>query len=112
MTLLGLFILDLEILDKCVRSGDFDKVKEIVENHKDCDLEWPSNSGTTLLMRAAVMGHHAISELLIMNGADLNAKHSSGVTALISAATNVRRVDTVIYRIISFHLIYHFNNIH
>ncbi|CAG5114619.1 unnamed protein product, partial [Candidula unifasciata] len=61
-------------------------VKQIRSNEHKLDLEQADNTGTTLLMRAVQRGALAIVEMLLENGANVNAQQTNGTTALMIAA--------------------------
>ncbi|XP_039274562.2 ankyrin repeat and SAM domain-containing protein 6-like [Styela clava] len=68
-----------------VKKGDYEKVKEILINHKD-ECNATTTDGATPLMYAAITGQTEMIKLLVENGADVNAKdYENGWTALMQA---------------------------
>ena len=53
------------------------------------DVNWKDQNGKTLLHYAAWKGHKEIAELLIANGANVNAKDKDGYTPLDWAAGEI-----------------------
>ena len=68
-----------------VATGNFAAIKQALANGADANAKEPQN-GTPLLTLAALMGHADIAELLIENGADVNAQGGDGGTALHAVA--------------------------
>ena len=70
---------------EAARDGKIEAVKQHLEAGTDVnakDDEW----GMTPLFMAAGIGHKKIVELLLANGAEVNAKNDGGVTPLHNAA--------------------------
>lgn len=65
--------------------NDLDRVKMFIGNNQQNATD---NSGYTALHYASRSGHYEICQLLLLAGADVNAKTKSGhVTPLMRAAT-------------------------
>ncbi|GBM02144.1 Ankyrin repeat and SAM domain-containing protein 6 [Araneus ventricosus] len=78
-----------------VRSGDILKVKSILKQNPDSVNAISSHDGMTPLMLAAMLGYNSIINLLICNGAKLDAQDlENGWTALMYAIFH-RRSQTV-----------------
>ena len=80
-------------LPEAVFIGDLAAVKRALTDGADPTAQDPQ-SGSTMLSIAALMGHTEVVELLLEQGADINAKSRDGGTALHSAAF-LGRVETV-----------------
>ena len=74
-----------ENLISAVRSGKLDLVKKALDSGADVNYVYPI-SGLTGLMFAAEMGYLGTVNLLIDNGATIDAKDKTGCTATIGAA--------------------------
>ncbi len=66
-------------------TGDLGAITHALANGADANAKEPQ-SDTPLLTLAALMGHADIADLLIQNGADVNARGGDGGTALHAAA--------------------------
>ncbi len=84
------------------KSGDIGVLKEVLNTHPDA-VNWPNavkpgdnpfgkNSRAHIV--AAEQGHHEAVALLLKHGADVNARHERGWSALMHAAWN-GRMETV-----------------
>lgn len=73
-------------LHNAAEYGDIDKVKELITNGVNIDIE--DDVLTTPLHLAARNGHSQMATLLIRNKADINAQNLLGVTPLHLAAGN------------------------
>jgi ankyrin repeat protein len=67
-------------------NGDLAKVQVLLKRHPDLASSKSSKGGTPLHW-AAAGGHKDVAELLLANGADVDAKDDNGVTPLYTAAT-------------------------
>jgi len=80
----------VDIFLKAAERGDYTIVKILIE--RGIDIESKNTKGYTALINAARNGHREIVELLLNNGANINAwsncRSSEDGTALISAAKN------------------------
>ncbi|MDD7805904.1 MAG: ankyrin repeat domain-containing protein [Endozoicomonas sp. (ex Botrylloides leachii)] len=76
-----------EFLNACM-SGDLSKVQNYLSSGADFNA---AIDGLTGLMLAACKGHTEIAELLIENGANINAAGENGWTALMLAAENNKK---------------------
>lgn len=64
------------------------------------DLEQSDPSGTTLLMAAALAGFDEIVELLVIHGANINARHKSGNSALMLASDKVSLLSLTSFKVL------------
>ena len=60
---------------------------------KRYDLEMHDEAGVSLLMMAAARGYDDVLELLVINGANFNARSKNGISALMLACENVRSIE-------------------
>ena len=81
---------DISIHEAAER-GDIETVKQHLAAGTDVNAKNDAYGGTTPLHLAASSGHKGIVELLITNGADVNAKIESGSAPLHFAAIKVTR---------------------
>jgi hypothetical protein len=66
---------------EAAESGDIEAVKQHLADETDIELKC-TGCGGTALGHAAKHGHNEIAELLIENGADVNAKNDDDITPL------------------------------
>ncbi|RKU30504.1 hypothetical protein C6495_13240 [Candidatus Poribacteria bacterium] len=78
-------VLTATTLWEAAYTGNLSFVKQALADGADANEKEPAN-GTPLLTLAALMGHAEIAELLIENGAAVNALGGDGGTALHAAA--------------------------
>ena len=78
-------VLTATTLWEAAYTGNLSFVKQALADGADANAREPQNE-TPLLTLAALMGHADIAELLIENGADVNALGGDGGTALHAAA--------------------------
>ncbi|XP_005098229.2 M-phase phosphoprotein 8 [Aplysia californica] len=82
------FVTNADLL-QAVNLGKAEVVKRAIQHlasgHR-LDFEQPDNNGVTLLMKAVQKGNLAVVEMLLENGANVNAQQVSGMTALMMAA--------------------------
>lgn len=72
------------------KAGDVPKLAGLLRT--DCNLVRSKNhEGWTLLHTAVYEGQQAVAELLLANGADINAKATDGYTPLHSAALSYKK---------------------
>ncbi len=71
-------------------SGDVALARHLLEKGADPNIRGKEH-GTTPLINAAIFGKHAVAELLIANGANVNAANNHGATPLYAAAENGHR---------------------
>ena len=67
-------------------TGDFEKLAQMIKDDPDLVSKKVDKDGRTLLQVAAKLGNVAVAQLLLSNGADVNARANQGYTALHSAA--------------------------
>jgi ankyrin repeat protein/L-ascorbate metabolism protein UlaG (beta-lactamase superfamily) len=79
-------------LHDAIQKGDVAKVKTLISNNKEL-IHMKSEKGQTPLHLAVQNGSQEIIELLLSQGADINARDSEGNTPLITALT-LRKADT------------------
>ena len=80
-------------LSEAVFTGDLAAVKQALTDGADPNAK-DSQSGSTMLATAALMGHTEVVALLLEHGAEVNAKSRDGSTPLHTAAF-LGRVETV-----------------
>ena len=73
-------------------SGDVTLARHLLEKGADPNIRGKEH-GTTPLINAAIFGKHAVAELLIANGANVNAADNHGATPLFMQQP---RMDTVL----------------
>ena len=74
-----------ELLNSAYR-GDYEKVKELIEED-GVDINFTKEGeGETALKKAALKGHTRVVEYLIKHGADIEAADPSGVTPFMDTA--------------------------
>tara|TARA_R110002051_G_scaffold63132_5_gene114970 strand:- start:95845 stop:97674 length:1830 start_codon:yes stop_codon:yes gene_type:complete len=86
-----------DLWDACI-SGNFKKAKESIKkggNVNSLDNR-KSKSGRLPLNWAAINGHMEIVQLLLDNGADINAQNGSGFTAIHHAVENKQKETVVL----------------
>jgi hypothetical protein len=66
-------------------TGNIEAIKQHVSAGTDLNAKEPNGSSTPLIV-AAILGQTEATELLIENGANLNARNNDGITALHAAA--------------------------
>lgn len=76
-----------------VERGDFNTVKELIENGANVDAR--DRMMNTPLIRAASLGNAKMVELFLEHGADINAQNADGQTALIAAADYNRHLGNL-----------------
>ena len=77
---------------ECVMSNDIKNLKRLIAEGQDIKTPLPGHSRSwTFLHLAALQGHAGAAELLIQNGADVNAKSKDGVTPLGVAQASLWR---------------------
>ncbi|GIX91368.1 ankyrin repeat and SAM domain-containing protein 6 [Caerostris darwini] len=87
--------LELNDVYQAVKSGDILKVKSVLKQNSDSINSFSSNDGMTPLMLASMLGYNNIINVLISNGAKLDAQDfENGWTALMYAVFH-RRSQTV-----------------
>ncbi|XP_041354288.1 M-phase phosphoprotein 8-like [Gigantopelta aegis] len=81
----GIVHLTDDELQQAVVGGDYDLIKRAFD--ADClfDIEQPDDNGNTLLMHAVLKNYDDIAEVLLCNGAKINAQQKQGNTALTTA---------------------------
>ena len=79
-------------LHDAIQKGDVAKVKTLISNNKEL-IHLKSDKGQTPLHLAVQNGSQEIIELLISQGADINAKDGEGNTPLITAIA-LKKTDT------------------
>eukprot|EP00808_Paulinella_micropora_P029788 g80341.t1 len=72
-------------LPEAALKGDLERVKALLAQSVDIDLEARDSDGRTALMNAARKGHVAVAEALLQAKATLNTQSNYGATALIFA---------------------------
>lgn len=77
----------IERLYEAINAGDSNTVKSILDTEK-VDVNDRRDDGGTLLMRTAFMGYEDIVQILLANGADVNAEDGNNQTALSYAIKN------------------------
>ncbi len=77
------------LLTAPIRDGDLTKVKALLRDSPDLALNRDS-AGKTPLHITAAQGRKDVAELLLANGADVNAKDNAGATPLHYAVANGR----------------------
>jgi len=80
---------DRNIIKQFDRAIEFENIQvfsDAIRAGWNIDIADPEYDGMTPLMKAAKSGAVQISQLLIVSGADINAKTNSGVTVLMLAA--------------------------
>ena len=82
-------------LHTAIQKGDVARVKTLISNNKEL-IHTKSDKGQTPLHLAVQNGKLEIVELLLSQGADINAKDSEGNTPLITALA-LRKADTAKY---------------
>ncbi|XP_013386281.1 M-phase phosphoprotein 8 isoform X9 [Lingula anatina] len=75
-------------LKHAVKEGMYERVRKALNSQKQYNLEQPDQMGMTLVMLAAAKGFDDLVELLVINGANMNAKAKTGNTPLMFAAEN------------------------
>lgn len=94
---------DREIIKQFDRAIEFEHTEvfsDAIQAGWNIDIADPEHGGMTPLMKAAKSGAVEISQLLIVSGANINAKTNSGVTVLMLAAAggSLQLVDELIHR--------------
>eukprot|EP00808_Paulinella_micropora_P018328 g78737.t1 len=72
-------------LPDAAEKGDVDRIRELLAQSVDVDLEARDRDGRTALMSAARESHVAVAEALLQAKAALNTQNNDGVTALMHA---------------------------
>ncbi|KAF2967382.1 hypothetical protein GQX73_g6177 [Xylaria multiplex] len=75
-------------MNRQAQTGETDKVRQLLQNGADVDANDIANANQTALHKAAANGRDEIVELLLVKGANINAKDDSGRTALHGAVEN------------------------
>ncbi len=79
---------------KASRNGDYERVKELLDNGVDVNIINKNNKNCTPLHIASIYGHIEILRLLIERGANINALDKSKISSL-SYACYHKRLDVV-----------------
>ncbi|MGI4788590.1 MAG: ankyrin repeat domain-containing protein [Janthinobacterium lividum] len=69
---------------RAVTEGDFEQVKAFLDQGGSADTL--SYDGSSILRRAAQLGHIQVARLLIDRGANINFRDGEGYSALMAAA--------------------------
>jgi serine/threonine-protein phosphatase 6 regulatory ankyrin repeat subunit B len=77
---------DADLLEAS-RAGDVERVRELLLEGSDVNISTP-DGGDTALTWASLKGHAQIAQMLIVAGANVNAKTKQGLTALMAASAN------------------------
>lgn len=80
-----------------IRSGDVAKVRSILDGRIDVNLV-ERRGGATPLIHAATVGSIETMRLILDNGANVNAKTHGGMTALMSAVSDLAKVRLLVER--------------
>ena len=77
---------DILLLISAIKNGDFNTAKAFLESNPNLDLDQRDNEGNNALITAYKMGHTEMVQLLLANGANINAQDKNGWTILMMAA--------------------------